>query len=111
MWGEGVQARRRHRRVGVEHDHPALPVGGRGEAVGDVGDEVAFRVDHQHAAAGGGVVEHQPGQQGGFPGAGGADDVQVVAGVGDRQPHRPPPPPPDPARRPRLSVLAVRAGK
>jgi hypothetical protein len=42
---------------------------------GDVGDEITFRVDHQHPAAGGGVVEHQPREQGRLSGAGGADDV------------------------------------
>ena len=50
--------------------------------------EVAFGVDDHDPAAVADVVEDQLGEQGGLAGAGGADDVQVMAGVGDPHPHR-----------------------
>ena len=80
---EHVQARRGAPVVGVEQHHPARRV--FGEPGQDVGDRVAFGVDQHRAAARGGVGEHLPGEQGGFPGPGGADDPQVVPAVGDGQ--------------------------
>ncbi len=59
-----------------------------GSRIEDVGDEVAFGVDHDQAAAGFGVGEDHAGHQFGLAGAGGAEDVQVVAGVGDPEPDR-----------------------
>ena len=76
--GEGV--------VGVDQDHP--PPGPGGEVGGDVDDEVAFGVDDQHPASGGGVVADQMRHQGGLPGAGRADDLQVMPGIGHRHPDR-----------------------
>ena len=73
--GEGV--------VGVDQDHP--PPCAVGEVGGDVEDEVAFGVDDQQPASGGGVIQDEVGHQGGLSGAGGADDLQVMAGVGHRQ--------------------------
>ena len=60
-----------------------------GEPGQDVGDRVAFGVDEHRAAARGRISEHLPGEQGGFPGPGGADDPQVVPPVGDGQGDRP----------------------
>ena len=79
---EGVEARWAGR-VGRGRCSTARASDGGGEAVGDVGDQVAFGVDDHDPAAGVDVGEDQLGEQGGFPGAGGADDVQVVAGVRD----------------------------
>ena len=60
-----------------------FPADAGGEAGEQVGDRVAFGVDEHHAAARVGVGEDLAGDQGGLPGAGGADDPQVVPGVGD----------------------------
>ena len=59
-----------------------------GEAVQQVGDEVAFGVDHHHPTAGGDVVQGEVGDQGRFARPGGPQQVEVVAGVGGRQPDR-----------------------
>ena len=50
----------------------------------EVADQVAFgAVDDHRGAACVGVGEHESGKQRGFPGSGRADDLQVLAGVGD----------------------------
>ena len=76
-----VQARRRRLVSGVEQHHLPRHVGG--EAGEQVGDRVAFGVDEHHPAARLGVGEDLAGDQGGLPGAGGADDPQMMAGVSD----------------------------
>ena len=56
-----------------------------GDAVEDVEGEVAFGVDEDDGPPRCDVAEDEVGEQGGLAGAGGAEDVQVVAGVGDGQ--------------------------
>ena len=65
-----------------------LPADVLGEAGDDVGHGVALGVDEDDPAAGVGVGEDLPGDQGGLAGAGRPADPQVVAGVGDRQADR-----------------------
>jgi hypothetical protein len=64
----------------------------RGGAERDAGEEVAdlvaLGVDGDHAAAGVDVGERQPGHQLGLARPGGAEDVHVVAAVGDAQADR-----------------------
>lgn len=81
--GEGVEAGRVGL-GGVDDDH-AVGCGVRVEPVEDVVYEVAFGVDDHRAAFVAHVGQHHVGDQGGFADAGGADDVDVVAGVGGRQ--------------------------
>ena len=82
-WVEGVEAGWAGAAVGVEQHDPVRAAAG--EAGEEVGDQVAFGVDEHDPAAGVGVVEDQLGEQGGFPGAGGADHVQVMPRIGDAQ--------------------------
>ena len=84
---QDVQARRGVPGVaGVEQHHLARRV--LGEAGEQVGHGVALGVDEHDAAAGLGVGEDLPGDQGGLAGAGRPADPQVVPGVGDRQADR-----------------------
>ena len=62
--------------------------GSGGQVGGDVDDQVAFGVDDQRPAIVGGVVAHQVRHQGGLPGAGRADDLQVMPRIGHRHPDR-----------------------
>ena len=69
--------------VGVEDDDLVRQPGG--DAVEDVEDHVAVRVDDDGAAPGEDVVDGHVDQQRRLPGAGRPDHVRVVAGVDDRQ--------------------------
>ncbi len=66
--------------VGVEQHHPARRLGG--EPVEEIGDQVAFRVDHHDTAAGVGVGEDQLRHERRLPRSGRSEQVQVMAGVG-----------------------------
>ena len=81
-----VEADRVLARARIEH-HRVLMSLWRDPAQ-DLGDQVALGLDDHHAAAGGDVGTDQVGQQRALAGAGRADDVQVMAGVGDGQPKR-----------------------
>src|SRR4029453_15067133 len=73
--------------VGVEQDQP--PKGGFGEPVQEVGDQVAFGVDDHHSPASLNVLEGEVGDEGGLAGPGGAEQVEVLAGVGRGEPDGP----------------------
>ena len=70
----------------IEHIDPLLA------AVGDAGedllDQVALRIDHDRAAASVEIVEHEPRDQRRLADPGRAEQVQVVARVGDREHNR-----------------------
>ena len=83
---QDVEADRALLAVGVDDDEWLRRVG---EAFEDRVDEVALGVDDDRAAAGVGIVEHEPGDQRRLASAGGAEHVQVLAGVGDADRDRP----------------------
>ena len=80
---EDVEGRRCLDLRGVE-DHQPVSAALR-EPGQDVGDEVALGVEHRYSAPGLDVGEDQVDEERRLPGAGGADDVGVVAGVGNAE--------------------------
>ena len=66
------------------------PAASVGEPVDDVVDQVALGVDHHRTPPSGHVAEDEVRDERRFARPGGAQDVEMLAGIGHRQTHPPP---------------------